>query len=126
LLEIKKESPESFLEAVAASNLLSEKDLLKHGELQNKAMKWLYNKGFIAAGEVTLPTGRRADVIGHDEEGKIVIVEVKAAVNDFKNDEKWRTLEVIEKDRLEHEPNNREKIMHLVRRTLSRKYVFGY
>ena len=33
LIEIKKESPESFLEAVAASNLLSEKDLLKHGEL---------------------------------------------------------------------------------------------
>lgn len=163
LIEIKKESPESFLEAVAASNMLSEKDLLKHGELQNRAMKWLYKQGFIAAGEVTLPNGRRADVIGHDEEGKIVIVEVKAAVNDFKNDEKWqnyldfcdefyflvgfplyqyysrkdtgqagllaekgRTLEVIEKDRLEHEPNNREKIMHLVRRTLSRKYVFGY
>ncbi|WP_376773859.1 MmcB family DNA repair protein [Paenibacillus phytorum] len=51
-------------------------------------MKWLYNLGHIVVNEVELPNGRRCDVIGYDESGRIIIIEVKASVSDFRNDEK--------------------------------------
>ena len=78
--ELRKTSPKSFLESVEASNVLSTLELKRHGELQDKALKWLYNKGYIVASEITLPNGKRADVIGFSESGHIVIVEVKVSV----------------------------------------------
>ena len=59
--------------------------------ITGKALKWLYNKGNIVASEVTLPNGKRADVIGFSEFGHIVIVEVKVSVADFLHDEKWQS-----------------------------------
>ncbi|USK31323.1 MmcB family DNA repair protein (plasmid) [Bacillus sp. CMF21] len=32
--------------------------------------------------------GRRVDVIGYDESERIIIIEVKVSVSDFRNDEK--------------------------------------
>ncbi|MBZ5752748.1 hypothetical protein [Metabacillus rhizolycopersici] len=55
--QLRKTSPQSFIEAVAATNTLSLYDLKRHGELQDKALKWLFNKGYIVASEVTLPNG---------------------------------------------------------------------
>ena len=78
--DLRKMSPKSFLESVEASNVLSTLELKRHGELQDKALKWLYNKGNIVASEVTLPNGKRADVIGFSESGHIVIVEVKVSL----------------------------------------------
>ena len=89
--DLRKTSPKSFLESVEASNVLSTLELKRHGELQDKALKWLYNRGYIVASEVTLPNGRRADVIGFSESGHIVIVEVKASMSDFVHDEKWQS-----------------------------------
>jgi hypothetical protein len=89
--DLRKTSPKSFLESVEASNVLSTLELKRHGELQDKALKWLYNRGYIVASEVTLPNGRRADVIGFSEFGHIVIVEVKASMSDFVHDEKWQS-----------------------------------
>ena len=89
--DLRKMSPKSFLESVEASNVLSTLELKRHGELQDKALKWLYNRGYIVASEVTLPNGRRADVIGFSEFGHIVIVEVKASMSDFVHDEKWQS-----------------------------------
>lgn len=66
-------------------------ELKRHGEMQDKALKWLYNKGNVVASEVTLPNGRRADVIGFSESGHIVIVEVKVSTADFIHDEKWQS-----------------------------------
>jgi hypothetical protein len=88
---LRKTSPKSFIEAVEVTNTLSEHELKLHGELQDKALKWLYNKGYVAASEVTLPNGRRADAIGFDENGRIVIVEVKVSAADFRQDEKWQS-----------------------------------
>ena len=39
--------------------------------------------------EFTLRTGRRVDVIGVDDEGRITIVEIKTSVADFRSDGKW-------------------------------------
>ncbi|MGX1402368.1 putative nucleic acid-binding Zn-ribbon protein [Bradyrhizobium japonicum] len=89
--QLRKTSPKSFIEAIEATNTLSAHELKLHGEMQDKALKWLYNKGFIVASEVTLPNGKRADVIGYDENGHIVIVEVKVSTADFRQDEKWQT-----------------------------------
>ena len=89
--DLRKTSPKSFLESVEASNVLSTLELKRHGELQDKALKWLYNKGNIVASEVTLPNGKRADVVGFSESGHIVIVEVKVSTADFLHDEKWQS-----------------------------------
>ena len=40
--------------------------------------------------EVTLPTGRRADLIGLDAKGQIVIVEIKSSLADWQADQKWQ------------------------------------
>lgn len=89
--DLRKTSPKSFIESIEASNVLSTIELKRHGELQDRALKWLYNKGYIVASEVTLPNGRRADVIGFNESGHIVIVEVKVSMADFVQDEKWQS-----------------------------------
>ena len=44
--------------------------------------------GFLA--EMSLSTGRRADLIGIDQKGQIVIVEIKSSIEDFKSDHKWQ------------------------------------
>lgn len=43
--------------------------------------------GFLA--ELSLSTGRRADLIGIDRKGQIIIVEIKSSIEDFKADQKW-------------------------------------
>ncbi|MBB3764806.1 MmcB family DNA repair protein [Sphingomicrobium lutaoense] len=40
--------------------------------------------------EVPLPNGRRADLMGIDRKGKLVIVEIKVARADLMGDRKWR------------------------------------
>jgi hypothetical protein len=39
--------------------------------------------------EVSLPNGRRADIMGLGPRGQIVIVEVKSGVEDYRTDRKW-------------------------------------
>ena len=87
--QLRKTSPKSFIEAVEATNTLSAHELKLHGELQDKALKWLFNKGYIVASEVTLPNGKRADVVGYNENGHIIMIEVKVSKGDFRQDEKW-------------------------------------
>jgi len=89
--QLKKKSPQSFIEAVEVSNLLSTHEIKRHGELQDKALKWLYSKDYIVASEIILPNGKRADVIGYNQDGHIIIVEVKVSKSDYMRDEKWRT-----------------------------------
>lgn len=84
----KRASILSFEDASIASNLMSERELLRHKEMQSLVMKWLYNQGFIVASEVVLPNKKRADVIGYNEE-KIIIIEVKSSKEDYRQDHKW-------------------------------------
>ncbi|MTI10958.1 DNA repair protein MmcB-related protein [Rhodospirillaceae bacterium RKSG073] len=45
--------------------------------------------GFHAITELSLKNGRRVDLIGLNDKGKIIIVEVKSSKEDFQVDEKW-------------------------------------
>lgn len=88
--QLKKSSVKTFFEAVERSNVLSSRELKLHGTLQDRAAKWLYAQGYAVATEVVLPSGRRADVIGFNEQQHIVIVEAKASKGDFLGDKKWK------------------------------------
>ena len=45
--------------------------------------------GYAPLAEVTLPNGRRADLMALGPKGDIFIVEVKSSVEDFRCDQKW-------------------------------------
>jgi hypothetical protein len=43
----------------------------------------------MSAPELTLPSGRRADLVALSSDGRIDIIEIKSSVADFRTDEKW-------------------------------------
>jgi hypothetical protein len=47
-------------------------------------------RGFATVTELPLSSGRRADVVGVNGDGALVIVEIKSSVADFRADRKWR------------------------------------
>jgi hypothetical protein len=49
----------------------------------------LHQFGFTAVSELSLPSGRRADLVALNGSGEIWIVEVKSSVEDFRADQKW-------------------------------------
>lgn len=49
----------------------------------------LANMGYAVIPEFVLATGRRADIAGVDGRGRIVLVEVKVSLADFRGDGKW-------------------------------------
>jgi hypothetical protein len=49
----------------------------------------LAQRGWATLCEVTLPNGRRADVMALDPAGTIMIVEIKSCLEDFRADRKW-------------------------------------
>jgi len=87
--KIRKSNIRSWHEAAIYSNGLSEREILKHKELQNLALRWLYTNGYVACSEITLPNRRRADVIGY-KDGQVIIIEVKASREDYNQDNKWQ------------------------------------
>lgn len=86
---LRKNSPKSFFEQVEASNKLSMREIKRHGELQDIALKWLFHQGYACLTEFTLDSGKRIDVIGYNEHGHIIAVEVKASRRDYLSDKKW-------------------------------------
>ena len=51
--------------------------------------RWLGDMGFATLAEFKLGNGRRADVVGLNESGTILMVEVKSTPEDFRGDAKW-------------------------------------
>lgn len=45
--------------------------------------------GFAHLPEMALPNGRRADLVGLDKDGKVMIVEIKSSIADLRADQKW-------------------------------------
>ncbi len=50
----------------------------------------LHAHGFCVVNELSLPSGRRADLVALDSGGEIWIVEIKSSVADFRADQKWQ------------------------------------
>ncbi|MBV8793018.1 MAG: MmcB family DNA repair protein [Pseudolabrys sp.] len=53
-------------------------------------MRLLLAHGFSCVSELSLASGRRADLVGIDPAGEIWIVEIKSSVADFRADQKWQ------------------------------------
>ena len=53
------------------------------------AARLLTALGYAPLAEVTLPNGRRADLMAVGPKGEIFIVEVKSGMEDFRCDQKW-------------------------------------
>ena len=53
------------------------------------AARLLTALGYAPLAEVTLPNGRRADLMALGPKGEIFIVEVKSCLEDFRTDQKW-------------------------------------
>jgi hypothetical protein len=51
-------------------------------------------RGFATVTELPLASGRRADVVGVNGDGALLIVEIKSSVADFRADQKWRDYSV--------------------------------
>jgi hypothetical protein len=49
----------------------------------------LRSLGFACVNELSLPSGRRADLVAINERGEIWIVEIKSSVEDLRADQKW-------------------------------------
>src|SRR6202789_4592961 len=49
----------------------------------------LHSLGFACISELSLPSGRRADLVALNERGEIWIVEIKSSVEDLRADQKW-------------------------------------
>ena len=88
LKEMKSKTVHSYMELAEVSNFLSMIDLKRHKELQSKALKWLFQRGFIAVVEFTLPNGKRVDIFAYNE-SQIVIFEIKVSLGDLMTDSKW-------------------------------------
>ncbi len=52
-------------------------------------MRHLRQRGFASIPEVTLKSGRRADLLAINAKGEIWIVEIKSSLEDFRADQKW-------------------------------------
>jgi hypothetical protein len=53
------------------------------------AARLMIDLGYAPLYEVTLPNGRRADVMALGPKGEIVICEVKSGLEDYRTDRKW-------------------------------------
>lgn len=77
-----------FMTVLEAKNELSQKNILKHNELCVQGMKWLKSQGYISDIEYS-HNNFRFDVIGANlKENKIIILEAKVSLNDYKQDKK--------------------------------------
>ena len=52
--------------------------------------RMLANSGYGTLREFRLASGRRVDVMGMNDDGEFVIIEVKVSVEDYRSDNKWR------------------------------------
>ena len=59
------------------------------GVVTRGALRLLEALGYAAVPEVSLPNGRRADLMALGPKGEIVIVEVKSSYEDYRLDQKW-------------------------------------
>lgn len=59
-------------------------------KIQRGAMRHLSLLGYVSVSELTLPNGRRADLVAMSDSGHILILEIKSSRQDFLVDQKWQ------------------------------------
>lgn len=64
-------------------------DKLKAVDVARGVCRLLDAMGYACLTEFSVGNGRRADVAGLDDKGKLLLVEIKVSVADFNSDRKW-------------------------------------
>jgi hypothetical protein len=59
------------------------------GDIARGVGRLLWSLGLASVTELSLTTGRRADVVGLSKNGEVWIVEIKSSVEDLRADQKW-------------------------------------
>jgi hypothetical protein len=54
------------------------------------AIRLLHAMGYAAATELSLASGRRADIVAIGANSEILVIEVKSSMADFRADQKWK------------------------------------
>lgn len=57
--------------------------------IQRGVRRYLLGLGYVCVPEVTLRSGRRADLVAIGPQGTLWIIEVKSSIADFRADQKW-------------------------------------
>ena len=76
-------------EALGRDPLVDGRQSEKALEIARGAIRLLQAHGFAGVSEVTLASGRRADVLALGTKGELWIIEVKSSLADFQSDQKW-------------------------------------
>lgn len=64
-------------------------ELQAAADIRRGTLRLLLERDWAALAEVTLPNGRRADLLAIDAAGAISLFEIKSGPNDFRADRKW-------------------------------------
>ena len=80
------ESPAQKLTLVPPTDLRQSETALA---VARGTARLLHALGFYCISELSLPSGRRADLVALNERGEIWIVEIKSSVEDLRADHKW-------------------------------------
>ena len=84
-MPLKRLNPSAPSDAPLVDNRQSE----RAAEICRGVMRVLAQHGMTGLIEVTLPNGRRADIMALSASGAIWIIEIKSSVTDFQVDQKW-------------------------------------
>ena len=80
------ESPAQKLTLVPPTDLRQSETALA---VARGTARLLHALGFSCISELSLPSGRRADLVALNERGEIWIIEIKSSVEDLRADHKW-------------------------------------
>lgn len=62
---------------------------MQSADVRRGVCRWLLRAGVMPMAEVNLGCGRRADILGVDEAGRLTLVEIKVSLGDLRGDAKW-------------------------------------
>jgi hypothetical protein len=84
--------PDTPLAAMAVDDPVTSSDGRQSpaaAEIARGTTRFLSRLGYACLSEFALPSGQRADIAAVSRSGKILIVEIKSCLNDFRTDQKW-------------------------------------
>ena len=81
--------PNSHLSLAAADPAAEITRANAAGLIARGVMRSFAAHGLVALPEVTLRSGRRADLVCLDAKSRVTIVEIKSSIEDFRTDQKW-------------------------------------
>jgi len=86
---IKNQAIRTYLEVAEAPDFLSAIHLKQHKHLQQKALEWLFKRGFVAVPDFPLPNGKKAEIFGFNE-SQMAIIDIKVSKGDLLTDQTWK------------------------------------